>query len=285
MNNDKSPLVSVLLPVYNAEKYLHDAMKSILTQTYSNFEVVVIDDGSSDGSTTIIKTYAEEDKRIRPVFNNHDFIDSLNIGLSECRGKYVARMDADDRMKPGRLCAQVEVMENNPDVAFCSSYMQRMGAEDICNVDLSGEVKNLPITLLLGNIISHPTVMLRREFLDKHNLKYPRGYDYAEDYKLWTEVSLIGGKLFIIPEPLLEYRISENQASCIHQEEQYDSALKIKNELLQTILNSNGIRRKKVFFELYRLLSDMNEQNLLTPEEIFVMFYSVLNRYCEISQH
>lgn len=279
MSTNATPLVSILIPVYNARTYLHGVMGSILAQTFPDFEVIVVDDGSTDGSIDIVGAYADEDERIRLIRNSHDFIDSLNLGLSECRGKYVARMDADDKMKSNRLAMQVEVMESDPDIAFCCSYMQRMGAEDVYNSGISGKVENLATTLLLGNFISHPTVMLRQKFLHNNQLQYRKFYDYAEDYKLWTEIALIGGQLFIIPEALIEYRVSEGQVSRVHHEEQYDSALKIKNELLQALLSEEGVRENKDIIELYRLLSDLNEQDLLSPEEIFMMFYRMLTRY------
>ena len=279
MSTNDTPLVSILLPVYNAGAYLHDVMESILAQTFPNFEVVVVDDGSTDDSNEIVETYAEKDERIRLIRNCHDFIESLNLGLAECRGKYVARMDADDKMNPNRLAMQVEVMESNSDIAFCSSYMQRMGAEDIYNSGISGKVENLAETLLLGNFISHPTVMLRQEFLHLHQLQYRKCYDYAEDYKLWTEIAEVGGSLYIIPKPLIAYRISEEQVSRVHHEEQYESALRIKNELIEWLLNQEEVRCYKEFSEFYRLLSNLNEKCLLAPEEIFELFYRVLMRY------
>lgn len=276
--NINIPTVSILLPVYNGEKYLADVMESILSQTYSDFEVVVVDDGSTDGSVEIIRAYADKDTRVRLICHTHGFIDTLNKGLAECQGTYIARMDADDKMKPERLERQVTVMDGNPDIAFCASYMQRMDGEEIFNSGLSGKIERLATTLLLGNFISHPTVMLRRKFLEEHHLQYCKGYDYAEDYKLWTEVAEVGGSLYIIPEPLVEYRMSDGQVSRVHHEEQYDSALRIKNELIEWLLHQEGVRESKDLMELYRLLSNLNEQSLLTPEEIFMMFYRVLMR-------
>lgn len=278
MTIESTPLVSVLLPVYNAGKYIHEALESIIGQTYSDFELVVVDDGSTDESVKVVEAYSEKDARIRLITNRHDFIDSLNLGLSVCRGKYVARMDADDKMKPHRLAEQIAVMESHPEIAFCSSYMQHMGADVVYKSDLYGKIEQLAITLLLGNFISHPTVMLRREFLFSNELGYRKGYNYAEDYKLWVDIALVGGQLYVVPEPLIEYRISEEQTSAIYHEEQYDVALKIRNELLQVLLNRKELCWSSELLDLYRVLSHINEQSLLSPEEIFTIFYWVLMR-------
>lgn len=100
-SNLKNPPVSIVLPMYNAAEYIKECVDSILMQTYSDFELLIIDDGSTDDSVEILEKY--DDQRIRLIKNEHNFIASLNLGLKESRGKYIARMDADDKMKPHRL--------------------------------------------------------------------------------------------------------------------------------------------------------------------------------------
>lgn len=110
----RSPLVSVCMPMYNASEYLRECIDSVLAQSFEDFEFLIVDDGSTDDSVSIVRFYA--DPRIRLIQNNHDYIGSLNILLDEARGKYIARMDADDVMMPERLQVQYDYMEENTDV-------------------------------------------------------------------------------------------------------------------------------------------------------------------------
>lgn len=121
-----TPLVSIVLPMYNAGEYIADCIQSILEQTYQNYELIVIDDGSTDSSVAVVESF--NDKRINLIRSSHNYIASLNLGLQRSNGKYIARMDADDRMFPFRLAEQVATMESNPSICVCASYMEIMGS-------------------------------------------------------------------------------------------------------------------------------------------------------------
>ena len=123
--NDMAPMVTVLLPVYNAGKYLHEYVVSILSQTYTSFELLILDDGSTDGCTDFLAQIADE--RIHLIKRKHNYIATLNYGLSIARGQYIARMDADDKMLPTRLEEQVAVLEADTNIMICASSMRRMG--------------------------------------------------------------------------------------------------------------------------------------------------------------
>ncbi|HEY4799706.1 MAG TPA: glycosyltransferase family 2 protein, partial [Bacteroidia bacterium] len=131
------PAISVLMPVYNAEKYLCEAIDSILQQTFTDFEFLIIDDGSTDKSVDIIRSYS--DKRIvlttKPC--NTGLIDTLNMGIQLARGKYIARMDADDISVAGRLKSQYQYMENNPDVLVVGSLYQCIGTDIVYDMPIS----------------------------------------------------------------------------------------------------------------------------------------------------
>lgn len=114
------PEISILLCAYNAEVYIAKAVESTLRQTFRDFELIIIDDGSTDGTLDIIKSY--QDTRITVVEDHHDYIHSLNRGLRICRGRYIARMDADDIMEPTRLETQVALMDAHPEIAVCTSW-------------------------------------------------------------------------------------------------------------------------------------------------------------------
>lgn len=121
-------LISVILPVYNGEKYLKEAIESILNQTYTNFEFIIIDDGSKDSSLEIIKEYEKEDERIVAVSReNKGLIATLNEGIEKAKGKYIARMDQDDISLPNRFEEQLKIMENDKEIVVCGSWINVFG--------------------------------------------------------------------------------------------------------------------------------------------------------------
>ena len=126
------PLVSVVIPIYNTESFLRETIDSVLCQTLSDFELILLDDGSTDHCVDIIRSY--HDSRIRFIPCPHDFIGTLNRGYSEAKGKYIAQMDSDDLMMPKRLQIQYDFMEKNPHIAACGGWMRSCGerAYPIC---------------------------------------------------------------------------------------------------------------------------------------------------------
>jgi glycosyltransferase involved in cell wall biosynthesis len=206
--------VSVLLAVYNGEKYLKAAIDSILDQTFVDFEFVIVDDGSTDSSGGIIISY--NDPRIVFLVNktNEGLISSLNSGLSICRGKYVARMDCDDIALPERLQAQFDYMESHPDVGICGSNV-----EAFFNTKQKSVIIRFPETdelikasALFHSPFSHPSVMMRKSVLSEHKLRYSDEFLHAEDYALWVEL-LKYTKAYNFPKVLLRYRIHEKSVT------------------------------------------------------------------------
>ncbi|MCC8146062.1 MAG: glycosyltransferase [Bacteroidales bacterium] len=220
--------ISVLMPVYNAEKYLSQSIESVLKQSYRDFEFIIVDDGSIDNTLQIIRSYS--DKRIVLLQNNHDFIGSLNQGLQQAKGKYIARMDADDIMHIDRLMIQHTIMEEEPSITVCGTWMNRFG-ENINAGSISGTVDGLieypVVELLKRNFLFHPTAFIRKDFLEKHDLQY-QYYDCAEDYKLWFEIAKKKGVFYIESRTLLFYRISETQVTQAKRKEQTETAERIK---------------------------------------------------------
>ena len=209
--NIKSPSITVLMPVYNGFKYLDEAMKSILNQTFQNYEFIIIDDGSTDDSVKIIKSY--DDNRIRLVENRNNLgqSETLNKGLSLTRGKYIARMDQDDISMPERLKKQFEFMENNSDVDVCGSWLQLMGKYNGI-LELETKSEKIKINLLTNENLAHPTVMIRNRTLVKYDLNYNPAYSVAQDYDLWVRMFEFCS-FANIPEALIKYRMHDNQNS------------------------------------------------------------------------
>ncbi|MBQ9637723.1 MAG: glycosyltransferase [Prevotella sp.] len=267
-------MVSIILPVFNASAHLQECIDSVLAQTYTDYELLVMDDGSTDNSVSIAEGY--EDERVRVVACEHNFIQTLNRGIEESRGKYIARMDADDLMMPERLEKQVGLMESFPSITVCSSAAQAFGlTEEVFGVGY-GNINHPLLSFLLGNFVIHPSVMIRKDFLTKNNLLY-KNYPYAEDYKLWMEIGMAAGKFYVIPTPLIKYRISENQVSNRHRAEQNETALSIRQEILDELLARNQCESALVH-NLYDNILEANQKELIDADAIFSLFYQLFER-------
>lgn len=208
------PLVSVVMSVYNGEKYLEEAIGSILNQTFTDFEFIIIDDGSTDGTRAILESY--NDSRIALVYNqeNIGIPRSVNRGLALVRGKYVARMDADDVAMLHRFERQVAFLEKHPEIGILGSACQlidtngrEQGFWQVPTNDLQIRWKSL-----LATPFWHPTVMMRCDVLIQNGLKYDEALLAAEDYDLWTRMLkyTCGANL---SEPLIQYRLCQGATS------------------------------------------------------------------------
>lgn len=197
------PLVTVLMPVYNGEEYLHEAIESILNQTYCNFELLIINDGSTDHSVKIIESF--HDPRIRLEHNetNLKIAATLNKGIGLAKGKYIARMDCDDISFPTRIEQQVAFMEQNPDFGICAGNISIQGNWSTSLESLAFGPDEVRIRLLFYCCLAHPTIMMRKETFEKHNLLYRPVH--AEDYDLWVRAAK-KIKIHKLEDPVLYYR-------------------------------------------------------------------------------
>lgn len=219
-----TPLVSVVLPVHDGARYLAAAIQSILDQTWRHFELIILDDGSTDGSAAVAASFV--DPRIVLVRNesNLGLVRTLNRGLDLARGELVARMDADDIAAPARLERQVQRMRDDPALAVLGT--------DIAYIDPGGRPlgrpRNVPCgatlvrwRLLRGTCLYHPTVMLRRAALGAE--RYAEGCAHAEDYELWLRLARTQ-RLDNLGEVLLRHRRYEQSVSVRHRADQLAAA-------------------------------------------------------------
>ncbi|HSJ68094.1 MAG TPA: glycosyltransferase family 2 protein [Anditalea sp.] len=220
MNKIDQKLVTVLMPAYNVGKFLRESIDSILSQTYPDFNFLIINDGSTDNTEDIILSY--DDPRINYIKNekNIGYIASLNKGIDLISSKYIVRMDSDDIALSHRLEKQVEFMESRPDVAVCGSgkinfYSGKKGTET--SVYTITNEKHLLFSSIFNTSIPHPSAILRNDILQKNGLRYDKDYYYAEDKAMWLDMSQYGA-LSNIEEPLVKYRIHLNQVSIKHNE-------------------------------------------------------------------
>jgi glycosyltransferase involved in cell wall biosynthesis len=213
--------VSVILPIFNAEKYLYEAVTSILNQTFVDFELLAINDGSTDNSLDILRSF--NDSRIVIVENekNLGLIQTLNKGIDLAKGEYIARMDADDISLPTRFEKQVKLLENNKDVGVCSTWLEFFGNNNE-TIKFPLDHEEIYFRFLLGVQIGHANSMIRRVLLEKLNIRYDSNFPHSEDTNLW--VNLLPYTRFAnIPEILFRYRKYNDQVTRVHSEAVNDS--------------------------------------------------------------
>lgn len=240
------PAISVLMPVYNGEKFLRGAIDSILAQTFVNFEFLIVDDGSTDTTPSILKEYAQKDSRIRVLTNetNCKIAFSLNRGLLAARAPLIARMDADDWSYPERLEKQELFMRNHPAVSVLGCSVALAGKQGFYKTYASNE--EIRAFMLFGNPMFHPTVMMRKDIVLAAG-GYSTENIPAEDYALWTQLSDNKNvHFFNFAQPLVIYRESmENNLSVYRVAQKYKTseiALKIVGKLCtkQTVIDEDS---------------------------------------------
>ena len=258
--------ISVVMPVYNSAAYVSHAIESVLIQSFGDFELIIVDDGSTDNTSALIG--ACSDKRIKLLHNKHDFISSLNRGMNAARGKYIARMDADDLMHVDRLKIQHSIMNEHPEITVCGTWATIFG-DASQEKNLMGTAKgmiDLPLlNLLPGNFIFHPTAMLRADFYKQQGLQYEH-YPYAEDYKLWVEIAKLGGKFYVERQPLLYYRVSDSQVSTVHKTEQGKTTERIKAEIMTYLIEKNAVGYPELT-DIHAAFCKLKDKGLITENE------------------
>lgn len=229
-----SPLITVLMPVYNGEKYLKEAVESILNQTFRDFEFLIINDGSTDNSVGIIQSF--NDSRLRLIHNesNLGLIKTLNKGFKLSRGKYIARMDCDDISLPKRLSAQASFMEKHQGIGVCGSWVKVIGLGEKFINKYPLKHEEARAYLLFNTPFAHPSVIIRKEVIEKYNLEYDEDYKHAEDYELWSRI-IEHTKISNIPKVLLHYRAHPESASKKNSSIQTENSNRIRLKLLKQL--------------------------------------------------
>ena len=225
-----SPLVSVIIPCYNASKYVEQAVRSVMEQTYQNLEIICCDDCSTDNTLEILENLALEDSRITVVKNdsNLKIVKTLNKLIGLATGKYIARMDADDISLPERIEKQVEFLEFNSEYAMCGTNAFHINEEgiEVGSSRLPLSYEDNKFFLAYYSTFYHPTIMLKA-YIYKQNL-YLEDFLYAEDYELWCRLFFDKNvKAANLEQSLFKYRVFQSQTSNIHHQEQAAASSKI----------------------------------------------------------
>lgn len=248
----KEPKVTVLMPVYNGERYLREAIDSILNQTFTDFEFLIINDGSTDRSVEIIKSY--NDPRIRLVNNkkNLKLIATLNRGLVLAEGEYIARMDCDDISLQKRLEKQAAFMDAHPEVGVCGTWVKTIGKSARYISKYPRDDETIRCQMLFRPALAHPSVMIRKSIFAKYDLAYNSDYIHGEDYELWVRASR-HMLLANIEEILVLYRLHPEQIGYCHREKQQVTGDSVRLNQIMSL----GIRPTQEELDLHRSISTL----------------------------
>ncbi len=222
MNN--TPLVSVIIPVYNRENFIAASIQSILDQTYQHFEIIIVDDASSDKTINRVNNF--KDKRINLMEQsiNKGVSATFNFGAKKAKGRYIARLDSDDVANPNRIEKQVNYLQNNPEIAICGSWLQYLNSDLL--LKFPSLFNEIVIELLIKCPLSIGTSMFKKEVFEQ--LKFNESLRYGEDYEFWCR-ALFVFKAYNLKEPLVLYRSHKNQLSVSNKQQQLkdDSQLRL----------------------------------------------------------
>lgn len=283
------PVVSVIMPVYNSSLYIEEAVQSILNQTFTDFELIIIDDASTDGTTQIIKKFTDSRIKIIRFDINKGVSKATNVGFEKAKGKYIARMDADDISLKKRLEQQVAVLDANPRILICGSLVKYLGGNNKI-ITFKETHPEIITELLISCSVYMGASMFRRQplngyFFDEQKVS-------GEDYDFWTKVAWLG-EMYNIQKVLLLYRVHDNQASKKHKKQQilddinirlylfkkikfdnikYTDALISKMLLLNELISINDL---ELFLDWIKDMILLNSKSEVYPQK---EFQKVLNR-------
>lgn len=289
--------ISVIMSVYNGEAYLAEAIESVLGQSFTDFELIVINDCSSDRTGELLAHYASQDARVKVHTNevNLRLPSSLNKAISLAQGKYIARMDADDICLPDRLEKQYAFMEAHPDVALSSCRFITLKNGVFSSGGCGGKTdhESIKALLLVTNPILHPGIIAKAEVI--RALGYDKSFTCTEDMELWSRFVMSGYKVEIQSEYLMVYRLHDKQITETTRERQRGEVLTIQKRYYAALLAEmdedveqfyiNGIYFRDQadigrFFAFFRWLKGINhKQNKVDKEALYYAMFEILAEY------
>jgi glycosyltransferase involved in cell wall biosynthesis len=225
-----SPAISVVMPVFNVAPFVAQALGSILGQTFRDIEVIVIDDGSADGTVAEVRRMADPRVHLVEFPSNRGVVAALNEGLDRARGRFLARMDGDDISHPKRLARQLAFLNRHRSIGICGTGWSFFGARGGTDRYRSGSAE-LKAELLFGSPFSHPTILARRDLLERNQIRYDPAYEAAEDYELWARLARFT-ELANLPQILFHQRIHPGSVSHVQRPRQEAAARQVRRDLL-----------------------------------------------------
>jgi glycosyltransferase involved in cell wall biosynthesis len=206
------PKISVVVPTYNAQSHIVETVESLLRQD-ADFEILVLDDASRDETLSLVQRLNDERIRVFPLQHNQGRPANANRAFDLCRGDYIARIDHDDLAEPGRLRMQAEFLDANPGVTVVGSQLRLFGQQDSVS-DFPLDDASIKGRFLLGAAyLANPSTMFRREFIQKHAIRYDPNLDIVDDLGFWFDCMIHGARFANLPEPLTAYRIHSSMTS------------------------------------------------------------------------
>lgn len=268
------PLVSVIMPVYNSALYLREAIESILHQTFQNLELIILNDGSTDSSLEIIKSYAEGDKRIK-IFDskiNLGIVKQLNLGVKVAEGKFIARMDSDDIACRERLEKQLNFLEENREVGILgtSTVLINKGSEEIGGSERMESSYLVLFSSYFINPFAHPTVMIRREVFERIGLYNENRYP-SEDYDFWIRASKVT-KFYNLKDPLLYYRVHPKSITQMKSAEQKSISGIILQDHVEKLIGH------KPDFNIISFLKGFHKNSFHLNEKDFLVAFNIISK-------
>ncbi|MBE5861851.1 MAG: glycosyltransferase [Lachnospiraceae bacterium] len=260
--------ISCIMSNYNTPaEYLHASIQSILSQTMGDFELIIIDDGSTDASLEIIKDYAQKDSRIVLVENgkNCGLPYSLNRGIDKAQGRYIARMDTDDISLPDRFRLQKEYLDSHSDIDVLGGFALCFGKQKGYSITPFYDFEHCKCAMLYASSLPHPTVMMRRDFLQNNSLRYNETFRSAQDLELWSRC-LEYGKVEVLDSVLLLYRIHGNQISVGKREQQKQFVKQVCQRQISNHIKKNVTDEE---LELHLILSGYNKMDENNAIQLF----------------
>ena len=271
------PLLTVLMPVYNAEKFLDESIGSILSQTYTDFEFLILDDGSTDNSLKIIKTYAKEDKRIKVLVNNKNqkTAKSRNILIQKTTTEFVAWMDADDISVPHWLQTQIDFLKQNPNIDVVSCHLQFFGGREFIlkRVLLDYQIKS---TFLFDCAFGTGGSMVKIKKIRANKLFFDEELESAEDYDYWVKGCSVLS-FSAIDEVLYKYRVHYLQNSIVNKEEQKEIHLLIAQKQLLKYKIKSDADVLKIILSIYK--TKFQQQKFQKTLELVYKIINIKNFY------
>lgn len=268
------PKVSVITTVFNCEKYIEDSVNSILNQTFRDFEYIIVNDGSTDGTTQILRQHSEKDSRIKltELDKNYERVKSLNIALENAKGEYIALQDADDISLPERIERQVNFLDKNRDYVLVGSNIIEMSEDGqvISKPKRPRQNHELQFSLLFRCTFANPSLMYRKKSIEDFNIRYEEEFKHAEDFRIISKLRYLG-KIYNLNEHLVKYRRHELNNSSINFDFLSNNSIIIVKENLselgfdtneeqifriRNLISSKGIR-KEFIYEDVKLLLDL----------------------------
>lgn len=235
-----NPKITVIMPTFNRCEMLKEALASIQNQTYKDFELIIVDDCSTDGTQKFLEDAVSKDARIIYIRNkkHQHYNYGLRLGCKLAKGEYIARMDDDDFSLPERFEKQVKFLDANPDIAVVGTFFELMGDNTAVKVWVdNSKPEYCALDAFYRCPLCHPTVMMRKSFLKEKHVGYDAKALYAEDTMLWIDIILAGGKIANIPEVLLKYRVGHARVSSVND--------------TKTVQNATVYRAREKMWRLY----------------------------------